>query len=213
MRWARDQLWGFVLGVIFGLSIPAQMAIGLDFATATWHSMAVFGTVAVGLTYLERRQRAPLSPCYEQKEPYRFPIDPQDSAIEHRIGIVNPRRRNSTHHVRLDLVGIAPLPKDHGGQPPGFPHGLQRLGGGDPNIGITVPAGQEELWVLGYTLTGSDGTMSSSNFASFPAGMPWPFHPDENWTLRFQIRCDDAPDVRFEMVVKPDHGRLRIDFW
>jgi hypothetical protein len=86
------------------------------------------------------------------------------------------------------------------------------LSGGNENVGIEVLPGREELWVLGFTATGSDGSLNAGQFADVDQrwrGLYWTADPDERWRLSYRVVADGRSDVPFSVVVFADKGRLR----
>jgi hypothetical protein len=88
------------------------------------------------------------------------------------------------------------------------------LSGGDQNVGIALAPGREELWVLGYTSTGSDGTMNAGQFADIDQrwrGLHWTLDPDERWRFAYEVVSEGRPDVQFSIIVFADEGAIRCD--
>jgi hypothetical protein len=86
------------------------------------------------------------------------------------------------------------------------------VAGGDEHIGISLASGREELWKLGYSATGSDGTMNVGGFAVPDQrwrGLVWRFDPDERWRLTYRIVADNRPYVDFSVVMIADEGSVR----
>jgi hypothetical protein len=85
------------------------------------------------------------------------------------------------------------------------------LSDGDTSIGITLPQGREELWVVGFTSTGSDGSLNAGGFAPPDQrwrGLPWQFDTDERCRLCYEVVCDDHEPVQFSIVLFADGGNL-----
>ena len=117
--------------------------------------------------------------------------------FEHRVGIRNPRRNVTATGVQLQWTGMSPCPDIDLGYPPVFPQRVPMLTGGDPNIGISIPAGQLELWVIVSTATDSDGVMTAGVFGREHGkfqGTPWRFEPDDRWRLNYRIVADNLPE-------------------
>jgi hypothetical protein len=104
---------------------------------------------------------AALQPHYEQSPPYRLP---NEHMLHHRIGIRNPAGNPTAHRVRLQWAGMSPQPRIDLGYPPVTPQAVPMVAGGDPAIGISLPPGQEELWLIATTATDSEGTMTVGTF-------------------------------------------------
>ncbi len=157
--------------------------------------------------------QAPLQPRYEQREPYvREPVAAFMSV--HRIGIYNPNKNKTATSVRLRWIEMSPRPRTNLGYPPTIPSAVPMLQGGDANIGISLPPGQEELWVIASTGTGGDGTMSAGVFSPEYRpwwGTPWQFKPDDRWRLMYRIVADNLPDVTFSIVMTAVEGHIRCD--
>ena len=151
---------------------------------------------------------------YEQSEPYRHPEGDEPWAIvEHRIGVFNPQGNQAARRVRVHLVSLEPRPRNVANAwPPVIPCVVPPLAGGDGVVGVTVAAGREELWRIGYTATGSDRSMNAGGFAVSDQrwrGLPWQINPDERLRLGYEIVCERNRIVEFSIVLYPDGGRLR----
>jgi hypothetical protein len=111
---------------------------------------------------------------------------------------------------------MEPMPRNDGGRPPFIPYALPMQSGGDQTIGIALPPGQEELWIAGFTATGSDGSRTAGRFA-IPnqrwEGTPWRFDHDERWRLSYRIVSEGRRDVAFSVVItaNQDHLELRLE--
>jgi hypothetical protein len=83
---------------------------------------------------------------------------------------------------------------------------------GDKSIGITLPPGREELWILGTTSTSSsDRIMHAGHFVSRDGkwrGQPWQFDADERCRLCYEVVCDDHEPVQFSILLFADDGNL-----
>ena len=157
-----------------------------------------------------------LRPVYRQREPYRQP-DEIGIAVEHRLGIRNPSGNSPVTGVRLEWTEMAPRPTTEGGYPPVVPpQPVPRLEGGDPGIGITLPPGHEEFWVIATTTTSSDGSMrvgmfSQGSMAGRFRGMLWRFDPGKRWRLTYRIVADKQAPVEFSVVMTAVDGQVRCD--
>jgi hypothetical protein len=156
-----------------------------------------------------------LQPRYDQSSTYHHPQDPQPWLIEHRVGVFNPAGQPA-RRVRMYLVRMEPYPRNvlPGYPGPVIPYTVPLQRGGDPNAGLTIGSKQEELWIIGYTGTGSDGKMNAGGFAAPDyrwRGLPWQFDPDERWRLSYEIVCDGRPDLNFSIVVTAENGHIRCD--
>ena len=169
------------------------------------------------ILYLRRTSRAPmpLQPHYDQSDHYRHTDQQGPHAIfQHRLGVSNPARGSSADRVRVHLVSMAPFPKNDGGRSPVIPYAVPLLSGGNENVGISLPPGREEMWVLGYSATGSDGSMNAGKFSDYDQkwrGLPWRLEPDERWRLVYHIVADGRADVEFSIVIAAEGGRIRCD--
>lgn len=157
----------------------------------------------------------PLQPRYDQSPAYRHAAEPSPGITEHRVGVFNPLGL-SARRVRMYLVRMDPYPRNvlEPRYQPVIPYTVPLQSGGDPSVGHTIGSRQEELWIIGYTATGSDGNMNAGEFAVPDQrwrGLPWRFDPDERWRLFYQIACDGRPDVEFTIVVTAADGQLRCD--
>jgi hypothetical protein len=158
---------------------------------------------------------SPLQPLYDQSSTYHHPMGTQDWIIEHRVGVFNPLGQEA-RRVRMYLVRMEPKPRNvlAPQYEPVIPYTVRLQGGGDPSAGQTINPGQQELWIIGYTGTGSTGIMNAGGFAVPDQrwrGLPWRFDPDERWRLYYQIACDGRPDVEFSIVVTAEEGHIRCD--
>ena len=120
--------------------------------------------------------------------------------FEHRVGLFNASDAEPLTHVRIHLVDMSPLPRHrlNNYEEPIFPYGLPMASDGDKSIGITLPPGREELWILGYTSTGSDGSLNAGRFVSPEGrwlGLPWQLDADERCRLCYEVVCDDHGPV------------------
>jgi hypothetical protein len=107
---------------------------------------------------------------------------------------------------------MEPYPRHFREMPPVIPYAVPLLSGGNETVGITLPPGREELWVIGYTATGGDGTMNAGGFAVHDQrwrGLPWQVDEDERWRFVYQIVCNENPAIEFSIVLYADNGILR----
>ena len=154
-----------------------------------------------------------LEPHYDQSPAYRHPAPERgDWIIEHRVGVFNPPGQPE-RRARIYLVSMEPRPR-HVPQPrfePVIPYAVPLFPNGDPLVGHTIGPGQEELWIIGYTGTGSDGIMRAGGFSDQRWwGLPWEFDPDERWRLSYRVECDGVLDVKFSIVVTAEDGQPRL---
>jgi hypothetical protein len=156
---------------------------------------------------------APLQPRYEQREPYLHrPVG--EHMTQHRIGIHNPKENQMVTGVRLQWIEMSPRPRVDLGYPPSIPSAVPMLNGGDATIGISLPLGQQELWMIISTGTGSDGIMSAGVFAPGYRpwhGTPWQFEPDDRWRFTYRIVADNLPNATFSVVMTAVDGHIRCD--
>jgi hypothetical protein len=149
----------------------------------------------------------PLQPHY-----HHHPMGDQLWITEHCVGVFNPPDQEA-RRVRMYLVRMEPHPRNFPPHDePAIPYTVPLQSGGDPSAGQTIGSGQQELWIIGRTGTGSDGSMYAGAFAvPDQRGLSWQFDPDERWRLRYQIVCDGRPDVEFSIVVTAEDGHIRCD--
>jgi hypothetical protein len=153
----------------------------------------------------------PLQPHYEQSVPYRLP---NEHMFHHRIGIRNSVGNPTATGVRLHWTGMSPRPAIDHGFPPVVPQAVPMLAGGDPAIGISLPAGQEELWVIATTATDSEGVITVGTFGPRRPGWhgtPWSFEVHDRWRLTYRIVTDNLPDAAFSIVMTAVDGHIRCD--
>ncbi len=159
----------------------------------------------------------PLHARYEQREPYRLPAG--GTFLEHRVGIRNPAGNPVATGVRLEWTGLSPRPAMVGPQfAPAVPCKVPRLSDGDPATGISLPAGQEELWVAVCTSTAPDGTMNAGEFGPGHGssrgnwhGTPWILESGGQWRLTYRIVADSLPAATFSIVMTAAGGEVRCD--
>lgn len=101
---------------------------------------------------------------------YRHPYSNQPWISEHRVGVFNPGP-DPVSHVRVHLVSMSQPRHVLPGYEPVIPYLVPMLPGRDSSIGMTLTPGTEELWVIGYTATGSDGSLQAGRFA--PPNQRW----------------------------------------
>ena len=152
-------------------------------------------------------------PRYDQSPAYRHRAPERGGwIVEHRVGVFNPVGQPE-RRIRIYLVSMDPRPRNVP-QPrfePVIPYAVPLFPAGDPLVGHTIAPGQEELWIIGYTGTGSDGIMRAGSFTDQRWwGLPWEFDTDERWRLSYRIQCDGMPDVKFSIVVTAEDGQLRL---
>jgi hypothetical protein len=156
---------------------------------------------------------AQLQPRYEQREPYLHrPVG--EHMTQHRIGIHNPKENQMVTGVRLQWIEMSPRPRVDLGYPPSIPSAVPMLNGGDATIGISLPPGRQELWMIISTGTGSDGIMSAGVFAPGYRpwyGTPWQFEQDDRWRFTYRIVADNLPNATFSVVMTAVDGHIRCD--
>jgi hypothetical protein len=158
-------------------------------------------------------RQAPLQPRYEQREPYLHRLEDMLMS-EHHIGIHNPTENQTATGVRLQWIEMFPRPRIDTGHPPEIPRAVPMLGGGEATIGISLPPGRQELWVIGSTGTGGDGVMRVGVFSPdvWPwRGLPWQFEPNDRWRFTYRIVADNLPDAIFSVVMTAVDGHIRCD--
>ena len=158
------------------------------------------------------RQAAPLQVRYAQREPYataRFPGRPPDV---HSVGIYNPKGNPVATHVRIEIVGMDPLPRNARGAPPEFPAIVPMKRGGDPRVGLTLNPDTEELWEIAAASSDGGGNLFVQGIASanWPLGSRsmWDFQRDERWRLRYQGSADNLPATSFTIVMEVVSGLI-----
>jgi hypothetical protein len=154
---------------------------------------------------------AALQPYYNQSPPYRLP---NEHMLHHRIGIRNPAGNPTAHGVRLQWTGVSPRPRIDLGYPPVTPQAVPMVAGGDPAIGISLPPGQEELWLIATTATDTEGTMTVGTFGPRRPGWhgtPWYFEPHERWRFTYRIVADNLPPVAFSAVMTAANGQIQCE--
>jgi hypothetical protein len=88
------------------------------------------------------------------------------------------------------------------------------LAGGDPSIGISLPPGQEELWLIATTATDANGVITVGTFGPHRPGWhgtPWYFEPHERRRFTYRIVADNMTPVTFSIVMSAVDGHIRCD--
>jgi hypothetical protein len=236
---------GWVTLIILVLGVAAGIAVPLVFDLSPWLTavvlMGLFIVVMLEGSYRVWRETdqqrlaaltarsaelalpatarpapAPLQPRYRQREPYRQP-DGGGIVVEHRVGIRNPAGNPPVANLRLEWTEMSPRPPNQYGYPSVTPpQPVPRLAGGDPALGISLPAGREELWVIASTLTASDGTMSVGAFSEDSVGgrwrgLQWRLNPGDRWRFTYRIVASQQPDIPFSIVMTAVGGQVRCD--
>lgn len=153
----------------------------------------------------------PLEVRYQQRLPYRLP---NRNMVRHRIGIFNPRGNPEAAGVRVVWTAMSPRPGKDLGYPPVVPQGVPMVAGGDPTIGISLPPGQEELWLIGTTATDANGVSAVGVFGPGRPGWygtPWYFEAHDRWRLTYRVVADDVPGTAFSVVMTAAGGGIRCD--
>jgi hypothetical protein len=147
----------------------------------------------------------PLQIRHRQREPYataRVRDQPPDI---HSVGIYNPTGNPGATHVRLEIMGMDPLPRNARGSPPEFPAIVPMKRGGDPRMGLTLNPDTEELWDIATASRDGGGNLFVQGIASanWPLGSRtlWDFQRDERWRLRYQASADHFPTTSFTIVL------------
>lgn len=155
----------------------------------------------------------PLIPRHDQSPHYQQRRDDATTVVQHRVGILNPDE-DAASLVRIHLEAVEPPPRHVlNNMVPVTPSAVPLLTGGDAAIGITLPPGREELWVVGYTATGTDGTLRAGGFAVDDQrwrGLPWELDRDERLRFVYRVDCDGRAPVKFSLVLYADDGVLRL---
>jgi hypothetical protein len=187
---AKDAIVGLDVVIARGGATPAGPAVLTD------HSTVV-----------------PLQIRHAQREPYataRFPMRPPDV---HAVGVYNPMGNPVATHVRVEIMGMDPLPKNARGSPPEFPAIVPIKRGGDPRGGLTLNPDTEELWDIATASRDGSGNLFVQGIASanWPLGSRalWDFQRDERWRLRYQASADYFPTTSFTIVMAVVEGVIR----
>jgi hypothetical protein len=149
---------------------PVTALLGCAAASAVL-AVLLRRTDRIQATAIQGKSQPKLQPHYDENSAqYRHPSPDASWVIYHRVGLFNAHGAESLRHVRVHLVGMSPLPRHLNGFDPVIPYAVPMLSDGDTSIGITLAPGREELWVLGYTSTGSDGNLNAGGFAPLTRG-------------------------------------------
>ena len=138
----------------------------------------------------------------ETSSQYRHPYSGQPWISEHCVGVFSPGP-DPVSHVRVHLVSMS-QPRHVNGYEPVIPYLVPLLSRGDSSIGITLAPGTEELWVIGYTATGSDGTLQAGRFVppdQMWRGLPWELDYDERLRFRYEIVYDGHAPIQFTVLL------------
>lgn len=216
----------FVLHLPWPLSvvifIGLLLLVVLEGAYRIWHAtdqerLSAEAARDAAQQELEAQQRAvgtdlqPLEPHYLQREPYRLL---NANMIHHRIGIRNSPGNPEAVGVRVQWIEMSPRPRTDLGYPPVIPQAVPMQAGGDPAIGVPLPPGQEELWVIATTATDENGVMTVGVFGPGRfgwRGTPWYFEPHDKWRFTYRIVADNVPGQTFSVVMNAVDGRIRCD--
>lgn len=167
--------------------------------------------LAAQVGYTGRKGPEPLEPCYlDQRGQYRLP---NANMVHHRIGIRNPAGNPEATGVRLQWTEMSPRPRTDL-FPPVIPQAVPMQAGGDPTIGIPLPPGREELWVIATTATDQQGVMTVGVFGPDRFGWhgtPWHFEPHDRWRFTYRIVADNIPARVFSVVMYAVDGWIRCD--
>jgi hypothetical protein len=161
----------------------------------------------------------PLEACYGNSARYQRQIR---SMTEHRIGLRNPAGNPAAAGVRLEWTEMAPPPRVENNQwerwLPAIPSAVPRAAGGDPAIGVSLPAGQEEMWVVVTTAIGPDGIVRAVEFGSGYGssvgkwhGLLWVLEAGGLWRLSYRIVSDNLPARTFSLVITAGNGEIQCD--
>lgn len=163
-----------------------------------------------------RPEGRPLEARYDQSSRYQYSIG---TITEHRVGILNPVGNPSATGVRLEWTDMSPRPRVLNERfEPQIPSAVPRLTGGDPAIGISLPPGQQELWVVVTTAAPAEGPMLAGEFGGGYGsssgnwhGMPWNLEPGKQWRLSYRIVADNLPVATFSIVMTTADGHVQCD--
>jgi hypothetical protein len=190
---------------------PVTALLGCAAASAVL-AVLLRRTDRIQATAIQGKSQPKLQPHYDENSAqYRHPSPDASWVIYHRVGLFNAHGAESLRHVRVHLVGMSPLPRHLNGFDPVIPYAVPMLSDGDTSIGITLAPGREELWVLGYTSTGSDGNLNAGGFAPPDQrwrGLPWQLDADQRCRLCYEVVCDDHEPVQTSILLFADDGNL-----
>jgi hypothetical protein len=134
--------------------------------------------------------------------------------IHHRIGIRNAPGNPEAVGVRVQWIEMSPRPRTDLGYPPVTPQAVPMQAGGDPAIGVPLPPGQEELWLIATTATDESGVMTAGVFGPGRFGWhgtPWYFELHDRWRFTYRIVADNVPGRTFSVVMNAVDSRIRCD--
>lgn len=178
---------------------------------------------AVGsyLNFFQRKTTdARLRPRYGSSPPYRRPnAQHGEYMTEHLIGISNPSGNPMATGVRLVWAEVSPQPHLFNERfSPAIPCAVPRDRGGDPGIGIDLPPGREELWVVISTWIGPDGVMAAGEFAPDYGtargrwgGLPYKLAPGDRLRFVYKVLAENLPSVTFSLVMTVSGGQIQCD--
>jgi hypothetical protein len=214
---ARHLVWGMVILLVIIAAVITEGSYRLSRQAEATHQGALEAQHKAHQQELAHNPAStdtsggPLAPRYLQREPYRLP---NQNMFHHRIGIRNPAGNPTATGVRLQWTGMSPQPRNDLGYPPVIPQAVPMMVGGDPAIGLLLPAGQEELWLIATTATDAQGVLTVGTFGPQRAGWhgtPWYFEPRDRWRFTYRIVSDNLPPVTFSVVMTAVGGNIRCD--
>jgi hypothetical protein len=125
----------------------------------------------------------------------------------------NPPNNTTATHVRVEVLGMDPPPRNPRGSPPSFPAIVPMVAGGDPRVGITLNNDREEQWTIATVSRDGAGNLFVQGIAPtywpMGSGAMWDFQPDERWRLRYQVSADNFPPTFFTVVIAVSEGVIR----
>jgi hypothetical protein len=208
--WVLLALAGFVVSVVWTFHDVRMErdAIGRRATTAE----STLADTQRELEEVRRRAVAPAAgPSPSSLELHHYMVK-DGWGTEHLIGVTNPA--GPACRVRMTAERIMPFPRNNPPWPtvrPTFPHLVPPRGGGNPAAGLTIGAGEEKSWSIGFTAIGSDRQAHASKFFSISDAY-WDFDPDERWRISYQIACDGVSDVKtFSIVLRMEEGKFVVD--
>jgi hypothetical protein len=157
----------------------------------------------------------PLEPHYGDSLQYRH-VD--GNMTEHRIGLHNPAGNPEATGVKLEWTGMTPPPRFQNVHSekwrPEFACWVPRLKGGEADAGVSLPPGQEELWMAVSTATDPNGIMNAAEFSPKRGnwhGLPWHLESGGQWRLDYRIVTENLPPRTFSLVISAEDGKIECE--
>jgi hypothetical protein len=158
LRVIAAALAGIAIAILINLITTPPLPGWLRWLKPGWPqviALVIFVAASILVEVLARRAdktKPSVQPLYDENSTqYRQPRPP--NMFEHRVGLFNASEAEPLTHVQVHLVDMSPLPRHrlNNYEEPFFPYALPMASGGDKSIGISLPPGREELWLLGTT--------------------------------------------------------------